>query len=529
MPFGLFSNEDSTPAPVSVEMILVLFFLIAPFGWARSPEDVLRLVSRHEDMKPWAGHAPDELQRWIEKGIRFDCDDDALVSKFYYTKLVLLANLFQQGIYDRPYLIEGGVYHGMWFESVPVTMQVFARIDPVLAKEELRQFIRYQAPDGYLPYKIIPKGPGDRSIGYGWIAFAAWHLALLDNDVAWLRQFYSPLARWIEWMGRYRDANKNGIYEAWSPGDMGQDFSARFQGLPLHVKNLRIPPEGTPTPYDAPDASGLMHLEMLSMAEIAELIGKPTEAQLWRKRAAELRARVNRYLWDPETECYYDRDSKGKFVKMVGVVALRAINGGLPTEPMAKRLFERHVLNPKEFWTPYPLPSFALNEPLSTPDKPNVWSGPTMGLTVLRAPYGFERYGRNIELREVLRRFLAAVVRQRVTYQQYHPVTGQGGAAKEVVLYSPTAAVVLDATARLYGIVPRARFLEWNAALPQGSKQSSFEMDLSGHTYRLTCDPSECSGWVDGKRRFTARAPVTIATDRAGVRVKHGTVRDFPQ
>src|SRR5205823_7584201 len=103
-------------------------------------------------------------------------------------------------------------------------------------------------------------------------------------------------------------------------------------------------------------------------------------------------------------------------------VLLRAINGGLPTDEMARRIFEKHVLNPSEFWTACPLPSFSLSEPLITPAKPNTWSGPTMALTVLRAPYGFQAYGRDVDMRELLRRFLATVVRQKATFQQYHAV-----------------------------------------------------------------------------------------------------------
>ncbi|MCX6623024.1 MAG: hypothetical protein NTY38_18540, partial [Acidobacteria bacterium] len=168
--------------------LFVLLLTIVPARAAedqvrmRAPQQIVTLVSQREDMKPWGGRSPGELQSWLSRGVRFDCDDDALVSKFYYTKLVLLANMLQEGIYDRPYLIEGGVYRAFWFESTPVTMQVFARIDLATAKAQLRMFIQHQMADGYVPYKIMSKGAGERSIGYGWLAFAAWHLYLMDGD-----------------------------------------------------------------------------------------------------------------------------------------------------------------------------------------------------------------------------------------------------------------------------------------------------------------------------------------------------------
>lgn len=495
----------------------------------RPLEEMLRLVSAREDMSPWAQRPSDELKAWLAKGVRFDCGDRRLTTKFYTSKLVLLANMFHDGIYDRPYLIEGGVYKGFWFESVPATVQVFARIDLDASKAQMMQFIKHQMPDGYLPYKIIMSGPGERSIGFGWIAFAAWHLYMLDGDRAFLEALYAPLGRWVEWMGKYRDANRNGIYEAWSPGDMGQDNSARFQGIRLHVEKLRVAPVGRPTPYDAPDASGLMHIEMLSLGEIADVLGKPAEARQWRKRAAELRARVNASLWDPATACYYDRDSKGEYVKMVSVAMLRALFCGLPTSEMARRIFEKHILNPHEFWTPCPLPSFAFNEPKSTPSAPDVWSGPTMCLTNLRAPYAFEHYGRGRELRDVYRRYLPHVARQAATFQQYHPVTGDGGASGSVRLYSPAAAGYIDGIARLYGIVPRGRHLEWNATPPPGGSGSAFEMDLGGTTYRLSCEAGRCSGYAGAKRIFRVAAGAIVYTDRACRRVAASAVRDFPR
>lgn len=159
---------------------------------------------------------------------------------------------------------------------------------------------------------------------------------------------------------------------------------------------------GTVTGADAPDVSGLVYLEMRSLGEIAEILGKGGEAVKWRESAEVLRGRVNALLWDPVTESYYDRDSSGQFVRMLSDVLLRATYCGLPTEIMARRIFERHILNPAEFWTACPLPSFALNDPHSTPDKPDTWSGPTFPLTNLRAPYGFLAYGRRVELRELL-------------------------------------------------------------------------------------------------------------------------------
>jgi hypothetical protein len=152
-----------------------------------------------------------------------------------------------------------------------------------------------------------------------------------------------------------------------------------------------------------------------------------------------------------------------------------------------------------------------------------------MCLTNLRAPYAFEHYRRGRELRDLYKRYLPHVARQTATFQQYHPVTGDGGAPRSVRLYSPAAAGYIDGIARLYGIVPRGRHLEWNAVLPPGGPRSAFEMDLGGTTYRLVCAGVQCSGFAGARRAFRVAPGTIIYTDRAGKRVASDEVRDFPR
>ena len=60
---------------------------------------------------------------------------------------------------------------------------------------------------------------------------------------------------------------------------------------------------------------------------------------------------------------------------------------------MANRFVKEHLLNPEEFWTPFPLPSVAVNDPAFRNAPENNWSGQPEGLTYQRAILALERYG----------------------------------------------------------------------------------------------------------------------------------------
>ena len=55
---------------------------------------------------------------------------------------------------------------------------------------------------------------------------------------------------------------------------------------------------------------------------------------------------------------------------------------GVFDQEMADVFVTQHLRNTSEFWTPFPLPSIAADDPKFLPGLPrNSWSGPSEGLT----------------------------------------------------------------------------------------------------------------------------------------------------
>ena len=78
---------------------------------------------------------------------------------------------------------------------------------------------------------------------------------------------------------------------------------------------------------------------------------------------------------------------------------LRAMWHSAFSQDMADTFVARHLRNATEFWTSFPLPSIAADDPKYKPGIPrNSWAGPAEGLTYQRAVRALENYGYHSEI-----------------------------------------------------------------------------------------------------------------------------------
>jgi hypothetical protein len=105
--------------------------------------------------------------------------------------------------------------------------------------------------------------------------------------------------------------------------------------------------------------------------------------------------------------------------------------------------------NPKAFWTPFPFPSIAFDDPAFVRPIPrNSWGGATQALTALRVPRWMPHYGKDAEMRVLMKAWVEAVSRYTEFRQQMDPTTGDFTRA-DASGYSPAALVYLDFIRRL--------------------------------------------------------------------------------
>lgn len=448
----------------------------------------------------------------------FETGDEALRRKYEAAVAGLYANCRPVYGSERPVLIEGGAYPGIWLESGPLESTVFALYEPDIAVSSHDIFFVLQRADGYIPCTVY----ADRTLS-GQIqtvvplAATAWETAELVRDRGFLERAYRACSRWDDWLSAYRDTRGTGLCEAFCEWDTGHDNSPRFAGLPRHCpeQDARVCPPGFKLPYLAPDLSASLYGGRRALARMAAALGLPDDAVRWERLAERTRAALTARCFDPSTEAFYDVDREGRFVRVLGDALTRVLGERVVDRKLFERIFERHLMNPDAFWTPYPFPSVAVSDPQFDRGLPdNSWGGASQALTALRAPRWMESYGKPAELTALMQRWVSAVIADDGFRQQMNPWTGVFSTTDD---YSPTMCVLVDFVARLYGVRAGPDRLEWNCRAPgAGAAASVYGLQTDGGWAELATDGGRSILTLEGRRLMEVRGECRIVTDTAG-------------
>jgi hypothetical protein len=452
---------------------------------------------------------------------RLDLKTDALkLCERFKAAIEQLKNnmVFLEG-YPHKILIEGGeFYPGIWLECGPHEGLVYYSLDPNIAVNNHRIFFEHQRPDGCFPCYMLNDRVAFTQIQMVVpIARTACEVACFLEDDLFLNQAYETCSRWDRWLQQHRNTRGTGLCESFCEYDTGHDNSPRWKNLPktcLEGDCSKYDPSYSVLPYLAPDLSATVYGGRLALAKMARLIGKISEADMWIERAEEIQKAIYEHCFDEDTLCFYDRDSQGNFIKIRGDVLIRVMQEHVPDATLADKIFRHHILNPKGFWTDYPLPSIAANDPYHdyTADV-NSWGGPSQALTALRAPLWFEHYGRYGELNHLMKRWVSVLQENTRFGQQIHPYTGKMGNPDS---YSPAMLVLVDFTMRLYGIHEDAEHISWVSQLPDDAKYLSLVLKTQKGECVWQQDIQHAVATLNGKELFQVVGTCRILTDKSG-------------
>jgi glycogen debranching enzyme len=116
----------------------------------------------------------------------------------------------------------------------------------------------------------------------------------------------------------------------------------------------------------------------------------------------------------------------------------------LITGRMPERILERlvsHLTDPAEFWSPYPIPSVALNDPKFDPLQ--MWRGPTWANINYLMTEGLLRCGYTGLAHELRNRTLELLAGQSDIYEYYNPLTGENP-PRAAPIFGWSAAIFID-------------------------------------------------------------------------------------
>ncbi|MBM3120772.1 MAG: glycogen debranching protein [Chloroflexi bacterium] len=341
--------------------------------------------------------------------------EPALRQQYYYAWWIMRSGLISTRFYTTREAMTPSKIHyvGVWQWDAFFHALAYRHVDHRLAHDQLRILLDHQRDDGMIPDAVHDEGtvthltfPVEADVTKPpLLAWAAWKLHQVDGDVQFLNEIYEPIVRWNRWWFEKNDADGDGLCEYVHP------FSSGLDDSPLWDDGM---------PVTAPDLNTYLSLSQEALANIAEVLGEREAAAEWRQRAAVQAQRMIERLWDPQAGLFWALHS-GRRVEVRTPFNLYPLITGRMPAAIVDRLVA-HLTNEQEFWTPFPVPTVARDDPRFDPQR--MWRGPTWVNNNYLLIEGLERCGHMALAGELRRRTLDMVCGERDIYEYYHPLTG---------------------------------------------------------------------------------------------------------
>jgi glycogen debranching enzyme len=359
-------------------------------------------------------------------------------AQYYHAWWVMRAGLISTRFYTtREAMTPSKSYYvGVWQWDAFFHALAYRYVDLHLAHDQLRILLDHQLENGMIPDAIHDEGtvthltfPVEADVTKPpLLAWAVWKLHEGSPDLEFLNEIYAGIVRWNNWWFEHNVSEKDGLCEYHHP------FSSGLDDSPLWDEGM---------PVEAPDLNTYLFLQQESLARIARAIGEEKDARMWAQRAENMVQRMIQNMWDPQSG-YFWAKRRGRRVEVrtpFGLFPL--ITGRLPKE-IASRLVD-HLTDEKEFWTRYPVPTVAIDDPKYDPFQ--MWRGPTWVNVNYLLIEGLKRSGYTRLGRELRNRTLELMSNQTDIYEYYHPETGENP-PKAAPIFGWSSAIFIDLAIR---------------------------------------------------------------------------------
>lgn len=281
----------------------------------------------------------------------------------------------------------GGYVLFDWDTFFAATMASIGDCD--LAYADAIETLREETTEGFVPNYARAGGwkSSDRSeppVG----AITVLGIYRKFHDRWFVEDAFDPLLRWNRWWDQHRQTDG---YLAW-----GSDGDNQPENLDDNTRGTRTGAilesglDNSPM-YDSAAYDPRTHLleyadvGLMSMyiadcdalAQIAHELDKGEEERELTARAARYRAKLAT-LWDPQTGIFLNRDlHTSQFNTRLSPTNFYPMLARAATPEQARTMIEKHLLNPKEFWGEWVIPSIARDDPAFHDQ--NYWRGRIWG------------------------------------------------------------------------------------------------------------------------------------------------------
>ena len=259
------------------------------------------------------------------------------------------------------------------------------------------------------------------------------------HDRWFLEEAYAPLLVWNRWWAQHRDFQG---YLTWGsdggnePQNLEDDSRGTRAGAILE-SGLDNSPMYDDTTYDPKTHVlefadvGLMSMYIAdsdALAKIADALQKPNDARELRERSARYTQKLET-LWSDEDGIFLNKDlHTGQLSKRLSPTNFYPLLAHAATPAQAQMMVEKHLLNPKEFWGEWVIPSIARDDPAFHDQ--NYWRGRIWGPMNYLVYLGLSNYDLPSARRELAQKSYSLFVKEWTekghVHENYNAILGTG-------------------------------------------------------------------------------------------------------
>lgn len=259
------------------------------------------------------------------------------------------------------------------------------------------------------------------------------------HDRWFLEDAFEPLLRWNRWWAAHRSIQG---YLAWGSdgGNEPVNLDDKTRGTragAILESGLDNSPMYDSAAYDSQSHVlefadvGLMSMYIAdcgALARIADILNKPAEAAELRGRETQYRRKLQT-LWSGQAGIFLNKDLRtGEFSPRLSPTNFYPLLARAATPGQAKIMIEKHLLNPREFWGPWVIPSIARDDPAFHDQ--NYWRGRIWGPMNYLVYLGLRNYDDPQVTKEFAQKsyelFLQEWKAKGHVHENYNAITGDG-------------------------------------------------------------------------------------------------------
>jgi hypothetical protein len=318
-------------------------------------------------------------QAFMEKAPKFVCDDKRLERLVRHRLEMLHMLRVPNGVgnMSSPNVCEGiGKFHEPIAFSAPAIMREARWLsEPTLGRGILKGFFDNIRQNGMVPARICLTSSQGADFyhadwGGGFEALDAVH-----GDRATKRAVIMAMQRYVKWLANNRDPDGSGLTDIVNHFEAGQEYSRRY--TIIDEKADRAETQAEQFRVKGIDASVFRYRLVRFMAQVADELQEKAMANRFTAEKEVIQDTIRRKLWDERGGIFMDLDPKTR--RRTGVkaaVGFYPLATDIPTPAQVEKMLNT-LSNRAEFWSKYPVPSLAMNDPFFNAD--GHWKGTRLG------------------------------------------------------------------------------------------------------------------------------------------------------